>query len=167
MWGPGRSPWAGIIQDIPAWKGPDKVLGALTCPWAPLLLPEMASRPAHSQQCKPSYLVPLAGPSLKFHFFKMNNTEQLKKDRSQSCWVATCPAGHLEDRVRLDGPDYNHAVNMCKFAAVRSLPFTPRQDQSKLSRKHGKASRIWSRRAHCVHSNHKALPASSDGDSTL
>ena len=46
--------------------------------------------------------------------------------------------GHVEDRVRLDGPVSNYAANVCEFATVRNLLFTPRQDPSKLSRKHGK-----------------------------
>ena len=45
---------------------------------------------------------------------------------------------HLEDHVCLDGPDYNYATNICEFAAVHNLLFTPRQDPSKLSKKHGK-----------------------------
>lgn len=48
--------------------------------------------------------------------------------------------GHLEDRVRLDGPNYNYAANVCEFAAVRNLLFAPRQDPSKLSKKHGKGN---------------------------
>ena len=44
----------------------------------------------------------------------------------------------MKDHVRLDGPDYNYTANMCEFATVHNLLFTPTQDPRKLSRKHGK-----------------------------
>ena len=42
--------------------------------------------------------------------------------------------GDLEDRERLDGPDFNYAANVCEFAAVRNLLFQPRENPAKSGR---------------------------------
>ena len=48
-------------------------------------------------------------------------------------WKTRCVVrGDLEDKVRLDGPDYNYASNVCEFTAVRNLLFAPRYDPTKL-----------------------------------
>ena len=39
--------------------------------------------------------------------------------------------GDLEDRERLDGPDFNYAANVCEFTAVRNMLFDPRSNPSK------------------------------------
>ena len=45
--------------------------------------------------------------------------------------VRTVVQGFKENKLYLDGPDYDYAANVCELAAVRNLLFEPRKSPYK------------------------------------